>query len=64
MEVTIGRRYCVPSIPKGINKESAASGPYAALVRASSPKMGMPAPTPICSARSSLVASGLPKILS
>ena len=60
----MGSRYCVPSMPKGINSASAASGPYAALVKASSPKMGMPAPTPICSARSSLVASGLPKILS
>src|SRR5208337_4646858 len=38
----------------------AASGPYAAELRASSPKTGIPARGPICSARSSLVASGRP----
>src|SRR5580658_8587317 len=40
---------------------SAASGPYAAELSASRPKIGMPAIGPMCSARSSLVASGRPK---
>src|SRR5580692_198364 len=39
---------------------NAASGPYAAELSASRPKIGMPRPGPICSARSSLVAMGLP----
>src|SRR5215469_1834608 len=57
----IGTVYCNPAMPSGISSVIAASGPYAALVRASSPKIGMPAATPICSARSSLVARGRPK---
>ncbi len=40
MAVMIGRRYCVPSIPKGINSASAASGPYAALVKRIEPEDG------------------------
>src|SRR5580658_6519441 len=38
----------------------AASGPYAAELRASNPKMGMPADGPICSPCSSQLARGRP----
>src|SRR5271170_305441 len=60
MAALIGMMYCTPSRPSGISRLSAASGPYAAELNASRPKIGMPAPGPICSARSSLVLIGLP----
>src|SRR5271170_2499984 len=60
MAALIGTMYCTPSRPSGISKLSAASGPYAAELNASNPKIGMPAPGPICSARSSLLLIGLP----
>src|ERR1700733_2511659 len=53
---------CAPASPSGISSVIAASGPYAALVSASRPKIGIPAATPMCSARSSLVAKGFPII--
>src|SRR6266702_159607 len=59
--VMIRHPYSVPAIPSGISSVIAASGPYAALVSPSSPKIGIPAATPMCSALSSLVASGRPK---
>ena len=55
-----GTMYFTPIRPRGISSVSAASGPYAAELRASSPKTGIPARGPMCSARSSLVASGRP----
>ena len=60
MAALTGTMYCTPSRPSGISSVSAASGPYAAELRASSPKTGIPASGPMCSARSSLVASGRP----
>src|ERR1700746_8423 len=54
--------YSTPATPSGISSVIAASGPYAALVSPSNPKIGIPAATPICSARSSLVAKGFPII--
>src|SRR5271170_4567765 len=60
MAALIGTMYCTPSRPSGISRLSAASGPYAAELNASRPKIGMPAPGPICSARSSLLLIGLP----
>src|SRR5271163_5186165 len=50
----------MPSAPSGISSVSAASGPYAAELRASRPKMGMPAAGPMHSPPSSAFASGLP----
>src|ERR1700679_1690891 len=50
----------MPARPSGMRSVSAASGPYAAELSASRPKTGMPAIGPMCSARSSEVASGLP----
>src|ERR1700730_1249840 len=43
-----------------MSRVSAASGPYAAELSASRPKTGIPSATPICSARSSVLARGLP----
>src|SRR5271165_170805 len=54
----------MPAAPSGISNVSAASGPYAAELSASSPKIGMPAAAPIFSARSSLDAMGRPKTIS
>ena len=39
----IGTMMCTPSSPSGINSVSAASGPYAAELSASRPKIGIPA---------------------
>ena len=58
----IGRMYARPARPSGISSVSAASGPYAAELSASSPKIGMPAEEPMCSARSSEVAKGVLEI--
>src|ERR1700680_3596545 len=52
MLALIGTIYAIPAAPRGIRSVSAASGPYAAELRASSPKIETPATTPICSARS------------
>ena len=60
MLTLMGQMYAIPAAPSGISSVSAASGPYAAELSASRPKMGMPAEAPIRSARSSLVASGFP----
>ncbi len=49
-----------PAAPSGIKRVSAASGPYAAELSASRPKIGIPAAAPIRSARSSRVGSGFP----
>src|ERR1017187_1410844 len=59
-----GTIYATPAAPSGISRVSAASGPYAAELSASSPKIGIPADAPICSARSSEVARGLPRRMS
>src|SRR5580704_5036237 len=56
----MGTMYCTPIRPNGISRLSAASGPYAAELSPSNPKMGMPCKGPICSARSSEVLMGLP----
>jgi hypothetical protein len=61
MAALMGTMSCTPSRPSGMSSVSAASGPYAAELSASRPKIGMPAMGPMCSARSSLVASGRPK---
>src|SRR5580704_5195541 len=50
----------MPPMPRGMRRVRAASGPYAAELSASRPKMGMPAAGPMCSARSSDVARGRP----
>src|SRR5271155_1499128 len=60
MAALIGTMYRTPARPSGIIRLSAASGPYAAELSPSSPKMGIPCAGPICSARSSLVLIGLP----
>src|SRR6516225_1030641 len=60
MAALTGTMYFTPTRPSGSSSVSAASGPYAAELSASRPKIGMPAIGPICSARSSLVASGRP----
>src|SRR5580692_4267573 len=60
MAALIGTMYCTPKSPSGISRLSAASGPYAAELSPSNPKMGMPWMGPICSARSSEVLIGLP----
>src|SRR5579863_8312760 len=56
----IGMMYRTPRRPRGIRRLRAASGPYAAELSASRPKIGMPCAGPICSARSSVVRMGLP----
>ena len=55
-----GTMYFTPSRPSGISSVSAASGPYAAELNASSPKTGMPASGPMHSARSAVVGRGRP----
>src|SRR5579863_10382389 len=60
MLALMGTMYATPAAPSGMSSVRAASGPYAAELSASRPKIGIPARGPICSARSSLVASGLP----
>src|SRR5580704_13732090 len=60
MAAVVGTIYATPSAPSAINIVSAASGPYAAELSASSPKMGMPAAGPMRSPVSSQFASGLP----
>ena len=42
MAALTGTMYRTPSSPRGISRLSAASGPYAAELRPSRPKMGMP----------------------
>src|SRR6516162_1659230 len=64
MAALTGTMYCTPRMPSGISRLSAASGPYAAELNASSPKIGIPSAGPICSARSSAVFRGFPKIRS
>src|SRR4029077_21086674 len=64
MLALMGTMWATPASPSGISRVSAASGPYAAELRASSPKMGIPADTPTCSPRSSEVARGLPSRIS
>ena len=64
MAALTGTIYFTPTRPSGMSRLSAASGPYAAELRPSRPKMGTPAPGPICSARSSDVRMGLPTIMS
>src|SRR5579864_227860 len=59
-----GTMYATPATPSGISSVKAASGPYAAELSASRPKMGIPAEASICSARSSDVANGLPNSMS
>src|SRR5271169_3321098 len=56
----MGTMYRTPISPRGINKLRAASGPYAAELRPSRPKIGIPCEMPTCSARSSEVLMGLP----
>ena len=53
-----------PAAPSGISSVRAASGPYAAELSASRPKMGIPAEVPTCSARSSRVESRFPSTIS
>jgi len=53
MLMVIGQMRRTPAIPRGMSKVSAASGPYAAELRASSPNTGMPLAGPIRSALSS-----------
>jgi hypothetical protein len=60
MLALIGTMYPVPIAPSGSSNVSAASGPYAAELSASSPKIGMPAAAPMHSARASSDASGFP----
>src|SRR5580692_9900617 len=62
--VLIGTMYCTPISPSGISSVNAASGPYAAELSASSPKIATPGPGPTCSPRSSEVFSGFPTIMS
>src|SRR5580692_8590352 len=62
--VLIGTMYRTPISPSGISSVNAASGPYAAELSASSPKIATPGPGPICSPRSSEVFSGFPTIMS
>src|SRR4029077_9589865 len=64
MLALMGTMWATPASPSGISRVSAASAPYAAGLRASSPKMGIPADTPTCSPRSSEVARGLPSRIS
>ncbi len=47
MAAVVGTMYATPSAPSGINMVSAASGPYAAELSASRPKMGIPAAGPM-----------------
>src|ERR1019366_1410291 len=54
----------MPATPNGINSVSAASGPYAAELSASKPKIGIPADTPISSALASSDANGRPRRIS
>ena len=42
-----GRMYWMPAKPRGISRVRAASGPYAAELRASRPKTGMPETGPM-----------------
>ncbi len=42
MVTLIGNMYPIPAAPSGMSSVSAASGPYAAELRASSPNIGMP----------------------
>src|SRR5258708_30111560 len=56
----IGRIWAIPAIPSGMRSVSAASGPYAAELSASRPKISTPLAGPILSAFSSSVASGRP----
>ena len=60
MAALMGTIYWTPRSPSGISKLRAASGPYAAELSPSKPKIGMPCAGPICSARSSVVLMGLP----
>jgi hypothetical protein len=62
--MVIGQMKRTPAIPRGISKVSAASGPYAAELRASSPNTGIPLAGPILSAWSSSVARGRPNTMS
>ena len=64
MAALIGTIYGTPRSPSGISRLRAASGPYAAELSPSRPKIGMPCIGPICSARSSLVLMGLPTMTS
>src|ERR1700733_10645312 len=50
----------MPRSPRGMSMVRAASGPYAAELRASNPKMGIPAEGPTCSPCSSQLARGRP----
>src|ERR1700722_16181077 len=50
----------MPRSPRGMRRVRAASGPYAAELRASSPKMGIPAEGPTCTPCSSQLARGRP----
>ena len=60
MLALMGTIYAIPAAPRGMRSVSAASGPYAAELRASRPKIGIPAVVPSCSARAIELASGLP----
>src|SRR5579863_1689206 len=64
MLALMGTMWLMPAAPSGINKVSAASGPYAAELSASKPKIGIPALTPISSALASSEASGRPRRMS
>src|SRR5665213_85560 len=60
MAKLMGTMCAMPATPSGMRSVSAASGPYAAELNASRPKTGIPEVGPMCSARSSEVARGLP----
>src|SRR6266849_5653307 len=60
----IGRMNVSPAAPSGSSTVSAASGPYAAELSASSPKVGTPAAEPMRCSPASLEASGRPTIIS
>src|SRR5258707_13346117 len=61
MLIVIGTMYATPAVPSTINKERAASGPYAAELRASNQKTGIPASGASFSPLSSEELSGRPK---
>src|SRR6266481_1858057 len=64
MLTLMGTMYAMPASPRGTRIVRAASGPYAAELSASRPKMGIPLATPTLSPRSSKFASGRPKRIS